>query len=58
MDEIVEIGQVAAVITANTVMASVERYTAVRHGLRNRNRIAEISVPAWPMPIQNTNVVM
>ena len=52
------IGNSAAVITANTVMASVERYTAVRHGLRNRNRIAEISVPAWPMPIQNTNVVM
>ena len=36
----------AAVITANTVIASVARYTAVRHGERNRKRIAEISVPA------------
>ena len=52
------IGNSAAVMTANTVMASVERYTAVRHGLRNRNRMAEISVPACPMPIQNTKVVM
>ena len=45
-------------MTANTVIASVARYTAVRHGERNRNRIAEMSVPAWPMPTQNTNVVM
>jgi hypothetical protein len=52
------IGNSAAVMTANTVMASVERYTAVRHGLRNRNRIAEMRVPACPIPIQKTNVVM
>ena len=30
----------------------------VRQLCRNRNRIAEISVPAWPMPIQNTKLVM
>ncbi len=30
----------------------------VRHFCRNRNRIAEISVPAWPIPIQNTKLVM
>jgi len=29
-----------------------------RHGARNRYRMAEISVPAWPMPTQNTKVVM
>jgi hypothetical protein len=29
-----------------------------RHPARNRNRIAEISVPACPMPTQNTKVVM
>ena len=45
-------------MTANTVIASVERYTAVRHGERKRNRMAEISVPACPMPTQNTKVVM
>jgi hypothetical protein len=52
------IGKSAAVMTANTVIASVDRYTAVRQGERNRNRIAEMSVPAWPMPTQKTNVVM
>ena len=52
------IGKSAAVMTANTVIASVERYTAVRQGERKRNRIAEISVPAWPMPTQKTKVVM
>ena len=52
------IGNSPAVMTANTVIASVDRYTAVRQGERKRNRIAEISVPAWPIPTQNTKVVM
>src|SRR6266849_10506266 len=30
----------------------------VRHFARNRYRMAEISVPACPIPIQNTKVVM
>ena len=30
----------------------------MRQGERNRNRIAEISVPACPIPTQNTKVVM
>ena len=30
----------------------------VRHFWRNRNRIAEIRVPAWPIPIQKTKLVM
>src|SRR5437764_284154 len=30
----------------------------VRHFWRNKNRMAEMSVPAWPMPIENTKLVM
>jgi hypothetical protein len=30
----------------------------VRHFCRNRKRIAEISVPAWPMPTQNTKLTI
>ena len=45
-------------MTANSVMASAERLIDVLHFCRNRNRIAEISVPAWPIPIQNTKLVM
>ncbi len=52
------IGNRPAHMTAKSVMASAERFTAVRHFCRNKNRIAEISVPAWPMPIQKTKFVM
>ena len=31
---------------------------ALRQRARNRNRIAEISVPAWPIPTQNTKLMM
>ena len=48
----------AAVITAKTVIASAPRLIALRHLARNRYRIAEIRVPAWAMPTQNTNVTM
>ena len=47
-----------AVITAKTVIVSATRATAVRHSTLSRNRIADISVPAWPIPIQNTKFVM
>jgi hypothetical protein len=30
----------------------------VRHFCRKRKRMAEISVPAWPMPIHHTKLVM
>ena len=30
----------------------------VRHPWRSRSRIAEISVPAWPMPIHQTKLMM
>src|SRR5580704_10762828 len=48
----------AAHITANNVMASADRLIDVLHFWRNKNKIAEISVPAWPIPIQNTKLVM
>ena len=51
-------GKMPAHITANSVIASAERLIEVRHFCRNRNRIAEIRVPAWPIPIQNTKLVM
>ena len=51
-------GKRPAHITANSVIASAARLTDVRHRCRSRNRIAEISVPAWPMPIQKTKFVM
>ena len=45
-------------MTAKRVMASAARLTAVRQRWRVRNRMAEISVPACPIPIQNTKFVM
>src|SRR2546426_12344588 len=52
------IGKRPAHITANRVMASAARLTEVRQRCRKRNRIAEMSVPAWPIPIQKTKFVM
>ncbi len=40
--------------TAKSVIASAKRLIDVRHVCRSRRRIAEISVPAWPMPIHQT----
>ena len=51
-------GKSAAQITAKIVIASAERLIDMRQRCRNSSRIAEISVPAWPMPIQNTKLVM
>src|SRR3954463_12651474 len=45
-------------MTAKIVIASAERLIEVRHFWRNRNRIAEMSVPACPIPTQNTKFVM
>ena len=39
-------------------MTSAQRVTGRRHPAFTRRRIAEISVPAWLMPIQNTKFVM
>jgi hypothetical protein len=47
-----------AQITAKSVIASAARLMAVRQCWRNRYRMAEISVPAWPIPTQNTKLTM
>ena len=47
-------GKVPAQTTAKMVMASANRLMAVPRFWRKRNKIAEIKVPAWPMPTQNT----
>src|SRR5512143_1481425 len=51
-------GKIPAQITAKIVIASADRLTEVRHFWRKRNRMAEMSVPACPMPIQKTKLVM
>ncbi len=51
-------GKIPAHITAKMVMASANRAMALRQRLRNRKRMAEISVPAWPMPTQKTKLMM
>ena len=44
--------------TANSVIASAKRLIDVRHVCFSSSRIAEISVPAWPMPIHQTKLMM
>src|SRR5204863_5522754 len=52
------IGNIAPIISANAVMTSAQRVTGRRQPALTRRRIAEMSVPAWLMPIQNTKFVM
>ena len=40
------------------VIASAVRLNALRNFARNRNNTAEIKVPEWAMPTQNTKLVM
>src|SRR5580700_12052551 len=51
-------GMMAPIKTEKTVMASAHRVTGRRQVALVRRRIAEISVPAWLMPIQKTKLVM
>src|SRR6267142_1109941 len=44
--------------TANSVMASAKRLMELRHVCRSSARMAEISVPAWPIPIHHTKLTM
>ncbi len=44
--------------TANSVMASEKRLIDVRQSCLSSSRIAEISVPAWPIPIHQTKLTM
>ena len=50
--------EAARTSTAKIVMASAARLIDVRHFCRKRKSTAEISVPACPMPIQKTKLVM
>ena len=51
-------GKMPAHATAKSVIASAKRLIEVRHVCFSSSRIAEISVPAWPMPIHQTKLVM
>ena len=51
-------GKMPAQITAKIVIASAARLMEVRQFCRVRKSTAEIRVPAWPIPIQNTKLVM
>ena len=51
-------GNIPAQATANSVIASANRLIDVRHCCFISRRIAEISVPAWPMPIHQTKLMI
>ena len=51
-------GNISAQATAKSVMASAKRLIDVRQSCLRSRRIAEISVPAWPMPIHQTKLMM
>ena len=44
--------------TANSVIASANLLMEVRQVCLKSSRMAEISVPAWPMPIHHTKFTM
>jgi hypothetical protein len=52
------IGKSPAQATAKRVIASANRLIDMRHCCRRSSRIAEIRVPAWPMPIHQTKLMM
>ena len=51
-------GTMPAQATANSVIASAKRLIEVRHFWFSKNKIAEISVPAWPIPIHQTKLTI
>ena len=51
-------GNIAAHMTAKIVIASAKRLIDVRQCWWSNNKIAEISVPAWPMPIHQTKLMI
>src|SRR5689334_10505684 len=51
-------GNSPAHATANSVIASAKRLIELRHDCRNSSRMAEISVPACPIPTHHTKFVM
>ncbi len=51
-------GKISAQATAKSVIASAKRLIDVRQSCLSSSRIAEISVPAWPMPIHQTKLMI
>src|SRR3569833_1281012 len=51
-------GNSSAQMPANSVIASAKRLIEVRHFCCRSSKIAEIKVPAWPMPIHQTKLMM
>src|ERR1700679_4023039 len=51
-------GNVPAQTTAKIVIASANRLIEFRHVCLNSSKIAEISVPAWPIPIHHTKLMI
>ena len=51
-------GNMPAQATANSVMASAKRLMELRQVCFSSSRMAEISVPAWPIPIHQTKLMM
>src|SRR5271154_2405956 len=51
-------GNIPAHATAKSVIASANRLIDVRHFWRSSKRIAEIKVPAWPIPIHQTKLTI
>src|SRR6266852_5433139 len=51
-------GKMPAQATAKRVMASAKRLMEVRHFWFSKNRMAEIKVPAWPIPIHQTKLTI
>ena len=51
-------GNMPAQITAKMVMASAKRLMEFLQPCLKSSRIAEISVPAWPIPIHQTKLMM
>src|SRR5580658_1004466 len=51
-------GNMPAHTTAKIVIASAKRLMELRQPCLKSSRMAEISVPAWPMPIHHTKLMM
>src|SRR5260370_36437287 len=51
-------GNRPAHMTANSVMASAKRLMELRQDCFSKNKMAEMSVPAWPLPIHPTKLMM
>src|SRR5258707_6994355 len=50
-------GNMPAQTTAKIVIASAKRLMELRQPCLKRRRMAEISVPAWPIPIHQTKLI-